>query len=284
MALNHRQETSVSGGRTARWVRAHPVPAFFGLAFAISWTAWIPWALGYQSGIGGVLFIIGALGPLTSAAVLTRLAGGSVGAWARGILRWRVPARYHAYALGIPIALLAVVNVALAVLGRQLDLSLLPGRLGGYVGTFVFVAILGGGLEEPGWRGFALPRLEERLSPLAATSLLGLVWGVWHIPAYGTPLAIVVPFVLAFFYTWLYHRSGSVLLCILLHASFTPALDQLVLARESTVVDVTILTTLLVAAVALVAVTRGRMGAPARAAATRQRFEATLSVHEVSHA
>src|SRR5690606_8411033 len=94
--------------------------------------------------------------------------------------------------------------------------------------TFVFVAVLGGGLEEPGWRGFALPRLQERLGPLRATALLGLLWGVWHVPLYG-PLGFAVPFVLAFLYTPLYNRTGSVLLCVLLHASFTPAQDHLVL-------------------------------------------------------
>ena len=41
-----------------------------------------------------------------------------------------------------------------------------------------------------------------------------------------------MPFVLAFFYTWLYNKPGSVLLCILLHASFTPAQDHLLLLRE----------------------------------------------------
>jgi hypothetical protein len=62
------------------------------------------------------------------------------------------------------------------------------------------------------------------------------------------------------FYTWLYNRTGSVLLCILLHASFTPALDHLIFVDDSATVDLTILGTLVAAAIALVALTRGRLG------------------------
>jgi uncharacterized protein len=174
-------------------------------------------------------------------------------------VHWRVSPRYYLYALGLPIVLLAIVNVELALLGESLDLAALPGRLPGYAATLVFVAFLGGGFEEPGWRGFALPRLQRRHSPLVATLLLGLLWGLWHTPLYG-PLGFVLPLVLAFYYTWLYNRTGSVLLCILLHASFTPALDKLFLAPDSTTVDLVILGTIAAGAGVLAVFTRGRLG------------------------
>jgi hypothetical protein len=82
---------------------------------------------------------------------------------------------------------------------------------------------------------------------------------VWHIPLYG-PAGFVVPLILAFFYTWLYNKTGSVLLCILLHASFTPAQDHLLLTADSPTVDVVLLVTYLAAAGALILVTRGRLG------------------------
>lgn len=69
---------------------------------------------------------------------------------------------------------------------------------------------------------------------MVATPILGLAWGIWHIPLYG-PLGFVVPLVLAFFYIWLYNRTGSVLLCILLHASFTPAQNHLILLPDTVV-------------------------------------------------
>ena len=85
---------------------------------------------------------------------------------------------------------------------------------------------------------------------------------MWHLPLYG--LGFVGPLLFVFFYTWLCNRTGSVLLCILLHASFTPALDHLVLASDSAVVDLSILATLVAAAVLLVVLTKGRLAKPAR--------------------
>jgi Type II CAAX prenyl endopeptidase Rce1-like len=148
--------------------------------------------------------------------------------------RRRVPVPYYCYALGLPPLLYGLVDLVLALLGYEVDPSLLAERAPAYLATLVFVAVLGGGLEEPGWRGFALPRLEHRYTPVVATLILGLAWGVWHVPLYG-PLGFVVPLVLAFFYTWLYNRTGSVLLRILLHASFTPAQDHLVLLPDDVV-------------------------------------------------
>jgi uncharacterized protein len=247
----------------ARWTQRHPVIAFVALAYTLSWLTWLPALLGF----GGIaLIVLGGLGPLVAALVVTRYTGSSVRAWARQIVRWRVPVRYYLYALGLPPLLYGLVDVVLAMLGHDIDLSLLAERAPAYLGTLLFVAVLGGGLEEPGWRGFALPRLQRRYTPVVATLILGLAWGVWHVPLYG-PLGFVVPLVLAFFYTWLYNRTGSVLLCILLHASFTPAQDHLVLLPTAVVeaeplgtIDFVILGTYVAAALVLVGLTRGRLG------------------------
>ena len=64
------------------------------------------------------------------------------------------------------------------------------------------------------------------------------------------------------YYTWLYNRTGSVLLCVLLHGSFTPAIDNLVLTADSLTVDLVILGPVVAAAAGLVAATRGRLGLP----------------------
>jgi hypothetical protein len=64
-----------------------------------------------------------------------------------------------------------------------------------------------------------------------------------------------------FFYTYLYNRTGSVLLCIVLHAGFTAALDNLILTSDSIAVDLTILGTLVAGTLALIGLTRGRLGA-----------------------
>ena len=81
--------------------------------------------------------------------------------------------------------------------------------------------------EEPGWRGFLLPRLQAKLCPFMATIILGLIWAGWHYPAW-LLLSIDAPFwffmvqvmALTFLLTWLYNRTrGNLLVCILFHAS-----------------------------------------------------------------
>ena len=249
------------GRRVRDWTVAHPVAAFALLAYALSWALWSPTVLGFGGPLVVALFFLGVLGPATSALVVNRVIGAPIRPWARQIVKWRVPLRYYLYALGLPALLFAIVNLELALLGHDIDLASTTERLPAYLGTFLVVLTIGGGLEEPGWRGFALPRLQEQHTPVKATLALGVIWGVWHLPLYG--LAFVGPMLFVFFYTWLYNRTGSVLLCILLHASFTPALDHLVLGEDALVVDLAILVTLATGAVAIVVLTRGRLGRPA---------------------
>ena len=84
--------------------------------------------------------------------------------------------------------------------------------------------------EELGWRGYALPRLQTRRSALAASAILGTLWGLWHLPrlianeqapvigALGWLLLGMIPW--AIIYTWLSNGTGgSLLLPLLLHAA-----------------------------------------------------------------
>jgi Type II CAAX prenyl endopeptidase Rce1-like len=104
-----------------------------------------------------------------------------------------------------------------------------------------------------------------RASPAAAVRAAGrhaaprLGWGIWHVPLYG-PAGFVVPLVLASYHSWLYNKTRSVLLCILLHTSFTPAQDHLLLTADSPLVDAVLLSTYVLGAGALIALTRGRLG------------------------
>jgi membrane protease YdiL (CAAX protease family) len=88
--------------------------------------------------------------------------------------------------------------------------------------------------EELGWRGYALPRLQVRLGPLAASMLIGLLAGLWHLPAffiaghpqYGAPIGpfLVWMVALAIVFTSLYnHTRGSLLPVALLHGAINSA-------------------------------------------------------------
>jgi membrane protease YdiL (CAAX protease family) len=78
--------------------------------------------------------------------------------------------------------------------------------------------------EEPGWRGYALPHLQARWSPLASAAVLGAVVALWHVPLVAlhnlTWIGIPTTFAITFLYVWLFNRTGgSVLLTMLFHAS-----------------------------------------------------------------
>jgi membrane protease YdiL (CAAX protease family) len=81
----------------------------------------------------------------------------------------------------------------LILFGVFIDLGLngqFPGWPAGTPSLAVFIAafgsilLWGGGMEEMGWRGFALPRLQKRYSPLIASLLIAVVWALWHLPLY----------------------------------------------------------------------------------------------------
>lgn len=242
-------------GDVRRWLDTHPVLGFVLIAYALSWPLWV---LAHLTGSLAVV-VLGGLGPAAAAAVMLRLTGQPLRPWLAQALAWRASGRLYAYALLLPAGLYLAVNLVGQALGADVDWSRLPDRVPGYLASVALTAVLFGGLEEPGWRGYALPRLQDRHTPLRATLLLGLAWGVWHVPLYG-PAGFVVPLVLAFFYTWLYNTSRSVLLCILLHGSFTAAQDGLLFTVDSPTVDAVILGTYVTGAGLLLLLTRGRLG------------------------
>jgi len=95
---------------------------------------------------------------------------------------------------------------------------------------FIWAFLFGGALnEEPGWRGFALPRLQSRFTPLVASLIVGVLWGLWHVPnhlvgvygggAFGA-LIRVMDIPRAVLFTWVYNRcKGQLWIVLLLHAS-----------------------------------------------------------------
>jgi uncharacterized protein len=259
---------------------SHPTAVFFAGAFAWSWTLWAAVAAGAPE----PLLVAGAFGPAVSAVALTRLSGGSVRAWLRRILRWRVSPWWYAAVIVVPLAVVATSTALFAATGAEVQGDLLGEKLASFFGTLLFVALLGGGQEELGWRGYALPRLQERLSPVRATLLLGVLWALWHLPllfaledvdhglgsaalagVLGLTLVSIVAY--AFAYTYLLNRTGSVLLCVLLHGSFTTANGFAALRAEEDLqgADYALFsgiqaTVLVLAVLVLVRVTRGRLG------------------------
>jgi membrane protease YdiL (CAAX protease family) len=84
--------------------------------------------------------------------------------------------------------------------------------------------------EEPGWRGWMLPEVQKRYSPLVSSILVGVTWGFWHLPLFmngaypGSPVDIIEYLftgpMFALLLTWLYNRTaGNLLLALVLHTA-----------------------------------------------------------------
>lgn len=243
-----------------RWTARHPAAGFVLLTYGISWPLFL--AAGF--GGGWPLVAAGAFGPATAAAVVTHWSGGSTRRWLRSMWRWRAPVRWYLYAVGVPPLLVAATVLEAAALGHTVHIGSPASVVPEYLGMLLLVAPLGGGQEEPGWRGFLLDRYQHRYSPLRASLLLGLVWGAWHLPVYGLG-GFGGPILLVVFYTLLYNRTRSVPLCVLLHAGFNTAIGYLDLADAGPTVNGAFLVTAAAAAITLAAGTRGRLGLEPRA-------------------
>jgi uncharacterized protein len=241
---------ATSSSPIVHFVRRRPLTSYFALAFAISWALVLPMTLSENLGLGLLpyavpdmlglaLYVLASLvGPTVAAVIVGGLAEGRTGVAAlfRSIARWRVAPQWYAFAL---LANMAIWLIAYSlVLGPALVTAALSH--GGLLLTTFLPAVALGLLipaigEEPGWRGFALPRLQARYGPVWGTLVLGTLHGLWHLPALGTVLlgpmrpAEVAAFLLTavggtFLYTWLFNRSGgSVLLAILMHAASNAA-------------------------------------------------------------
>jgi uncharacterized protein len=209
--------------RLARVVHHHPLVTFFVLAFGLSWLAVIPYVLGWFP------VPILAFGPSLAAVIVAALTGGWSGlrALLSRLLRWRVGLGWYAVALLSPIPLF----LAVVYLNVQLGAPA-PSRAALTAWSSMAVLLLGfvvspftGPWEELGWRGYALPHLQARHAPLAASLILGVLWAAWHLPMFVTglihwPDALLV-IGLSVVFSWLFnHTQGSVLLAFLFHASF----------------------------------------------------------------
>ena len=218
--------------------RAFPL-TYFVIAFAFTWFFWTLAALGARDVIPALpgLVVIGTFGPLVAAVILTGQERGRAGVRSLlgRILQWRVAPIWYAVALLGPlvITLGAMVLEVLFLGGQPPSLGVLirelPSTLLTLVVNAVYLLIFVTLGEEVGWRGYALPALQARYSALLASLILGVLWGLWHLPVFFNPdtsysrlpfflfLAFIV--LIAVLMTWLFNSTGgSVLMAMFFHA------------------------------------------------------------------
>lgn len=223
---------------------AMPKPAsslikFFFLTYTLTWACWIPvvaWHTPARTSLRALLWLLGVFAPSLVALALTAQNEGAaaVRALVGRIFQWRVSARWYLFAISYMAALKLT-----AALAHRVTAGSWP-HFGHERPVVIVVAIListpvqSG--EEIGWRGYALPRLAERMGFACASVLLGLIWACWHLPqffllgadTYGQsfPIWSLEVIALSVAIAWLYtHTNGSLLLAMLMHAAINNTKD-----------------------------------------------------------
>jgi membrane protease YdiL (CAAX protease family) len=247
-------------------VQRFPLISFFVLAYVLAWSGTIAEVELHPSWLPTLLldFLVNWAPGMAGLIVIAILQGGSgMRALLRPLLWWHVHPGWYLLVLGLaPLVVLTAIGVGMLfggpvpVFSKALTprLALLPILLFFNTG------------EEVGWRGFALPRLQSRFTPLVASLILGVIWGLWHAPNYvltGRSLLLIVflPSVMAqtFLMTWIYNRTaGNLLLLALFHWSWDSMLELIAPAwlPPAGVVSMFIIATTISVVLAIIVATR----------------------------
>ncbi|HZR39992.1 MAG TPA: CPBP family intramembrane glutamic endopeptidase, partial [Ktedonobacteraceae bacterium] len=251
MQINLKDQPRNERKNRFRVCKSHPLVAYFVLAYAISWLFLGLVALsahGLLSLPSSLIFpltFVGSISPLLAALLLTAITTGKGGmrAFFCQLFIWRVNPWWYVVVLFEPALVTFIAMGATVFLGGptfdfahppvvQRPPLPLPAGISPWlliVPLFLLGGLLGGPAgEEPGWRGFALAKLQHRYSGLGASLILGVFWTVWHLPLFfipGTPQYTTPFFVFALgtlansiLFTWVYnHTRGSVLMTFLFH-------------------------------------------------------------------
>jgi membrane protease YdiL (CAAX protease family) len=205
----------------ASFIKRYPQATFWTIAWGTSFFGYYM-SVRYPSDLW--LFMI--FGSFLGGALVTAVADGRGGlrTYFSRIVRWRVGIQWYAVALFLPLALrLAAFGLNIASGAAVPSNIQWPSWSTLFLESFIFSLIIALG-EEPGFRGFALPRLLQNRPAIVASLILGVLHTIWHLPLLiaGEEPLIIIPIILsgAIINTWLFnHTNGSVLIAMLLHAS-----------------------------------------------------------------
>jgi membrane protease YdiL (CAAX protease family) len=202
------------------FLKKYQIIFFFILTFIISWYPW------YTGGVG-----FKAAGPSYAGLIVVALVGGWAGIkeMLRRLVKWRVGFRWWAVAfLGPLVIVLTAIGIHVLTGGEAPSLRVWkvePHMV--LVLMLILVSPMGGagGEEYFGWRGYAQPKLQEKLgkwAPILTSLIIGVVWAVWHLPEFFNPAStqyalgwsgfvplIIMEITISVIMTWLFNKTGG---------------------------------------------------------------------------
>lgn len=233
--------------RLLAWLRDRPTQAFFLLTFGLAWAIWIPVGLLAPEQLP-LLALPGAWSPTVAAVILTAAREGRPGLRSLWRRVWRLRQGLGWYLASVfGIAVLAGLALLLNRLlgGTTPELALpegIPPEAWPVAVPLLFLSnlVVGGPIaEEPGWRGYALPLMRRSTSALRASLVIGLAWGLWHLPFFlfvegssvvgglALPWFVLLTLAWSVLFSWVYLNTDSIFMAMLCHASVNTTLGTL---------------------------------------------------------
>ena len=214
---------------------------FFLLTFAYSWLLWLPsilsgWGVEIPFDVAvytAVVVPIGAFAPLFAALTLIFQKGrwAGVKAFLRQAVDFRAKPLFYLLALLLPIVIHLCAHYLAPLMGFEVADTLFPTDLPVSpiimaIPYFFLMIFIGGGQEEFGWRGYAQQPLQDRFGVIPASLLIGVVWGLWHLPLWVMPgdghstypfiAFLIMTTSISLAYAWLFNKSGKKLLIVII--------------------------------------------------------------------
>jgi len=246
--------TTQTVGYKAKAFEPRNLAFFFLIAFGWSWFLW--WLLFISDivtmpkGIGTskvdlgsawpimILSVITPFGPTIGAFVVTAMTEGKPGVrtlwrrfWNRNLsIKW-----LFVILLFFPVLLLLANLVARTLDGQAYPFLTWPNQPWMFIPPLIANTLVNGGMsEEFGWRGYVLPRFQAKWNALVSSLVLGVIWGVWHLPLIKAGMSftnsvaelILWQTLVAIFFTWVFNNTnGSILAVVLFHAMANSSSD-----------------------------------------------------------
>ncbi|MFX1284473.1 MAG: CPBP family intramembrane glutamic endopeptidase [Promethearchaeota archaeon] len=255
-------EKNISTGNM--FIVKHSLIVYFLLAYIISWAGWIPLIIitvASSSIQWMTLMTIGIIGPLLASIITISIIHGKKGIteFLGRIFAWRVPYIWYlaAFAIAVIIWLLpTIIHICLSgtppVLFSKTPyipssctfLQIHDNTLLCIILQFITIFLINGITEEPGWRGTALPKLQEKYNAVFSSIIIGIIHACWHLPLYFIPGStkyfantgkLLLPFIsfvivtvlCSFIYTWLYNSTESILFPMIFHTIWNLSIELL---------------------------------------------------------
>lgn len=215
---------------------------FFVLTFVFAWGIWIPAILIGLDDDGTAAYtslaIIGGFAPMAAAITLVARRHGWKESWqfVKQAFDFRTNPVYFLLALTIPLAVAAIAHYLAPLFNLQVADTLFPESANPWlmlVPFFFFILFIGGGQEEFGWRGYAQQPLQKRFGIIKASLIIGVIWGLWHLPlwafpegqgGYSAPAFVIQTAFVSLVYGLLYNASGQkLIIAIIFHAMWNAA-------------------------------------------------------------